>query len=447
MKQPPGNPTILLEPHRLRDWLATSIDWPAGTHLDRVDLARLWVGKHALITFELFLHLQTDQQTRRVTLQGKCVPLTPQRTPHIKAKVTSQGLLGVRLSHREWGWQVCSPDRDRRLPLLRKLLGGDPSSIIVDEILAEALDSEAMMSHELIEQSEGGQENLSEPIRRCQLIAYRLGKRCTLHLAGAVQGQPVDLFVKVFRRKPRVDFSTLQKIGSQLHARSDGLINLPPLVRSKRFDHMLMTLRISRSASESHSHLDSATQAARILQTLHDIELPGLDTHTPNHEWQTVCRWIDGLRDLGDDRYLRLRELTDTLACLKPSLTDSSLVPIHRDFYASQILNHGDRIYLIDLDTVCLGHPEQDLATYSAHLILEQLLLGASAETTWQGVRKFLQSYQDAGGLMDRSRWSYYMGCALGRLGAIHLCRGVPSDLVDSIWSLAHRSVDGTMTL
>lgn len=45
-----------------------------------------------------------------------------------------------------------------------------------------------------------------------------------------------------------------------------------------------------------------------------------------------------------------------------------SLVPVHGDFYAEQVLINGERVSIIDLDNVVLGNPASDIGLFIAHL-------------------------------------------------------------------------------
>jgi aminoglycoside phosphotransferase (APT) family kinase protein len=46
---------------------------------------------------------------------------------------------------------------------------------------------------------------------------------------------------------------------------------------------------------------------------------------------------------------------------------------IHRDFYPSQVLVDGDRLWLLDFDLYCAGDPGLDIGNFIAHLTEESL--------------------------------------------------------------------------
>ncbi|MEM7065183.1 MAG: phosphotransferase [Cyanobacteria bacterium P01_B01_bin.77] len=51
----------------------------------------------------------------------------------------------------------------------------------------------------------------------------------------------------------------------------------------------------------------------------------------------------------------------------------SPLVGIHRDFYSDQVLVDGDRLWLVDLDLYCQGHPALDIGNFIAHITEQSL--------------------------------------------------------------------------
>ncbi|MEM1241949.1 MAG: phosphotransferase [Cyanobacteria bacterium P01_H01_bin.26] len=63
----------------------------------------------------------------------------------------------------------------------------------------------------------------------------------------------------------------------------------------------------------------------------------------------------------------------DTLVSYRSSLSgeqinDFPLVGIHRDFYSDQILVDGARLWLVDFDLYCQGHPALDIGNFIAHI-------------------------------------------------------------------------------
>ena len=55
------------------------------------------------------------------------------------------------------------------------------------------------------------------------------------------------------------------------------------------------------------------------------------------------------------------------------SAADHTVVGIHRDFYGDQVLVDCDRIWLVDLDLYCQGHPALDIGNFIAHITEQSL--------------------------------------------------------------------------
>jgi aminoglycoside phosphotransferase (APT) family kinase protein len=68
-------------------------------------------------------------------------------------------------------------------------------------------------------------------------------------------------------------------------------------------------------------------------------------------------------------------------------------VPVHRDFYYSQLLFHGPETILIDFDLIARGDPAIDVANFLAHLVFLGLdRLGDRRALAAEGPR-FRQAY------------------------------------------------------
>ena len=134
----------------------------------------------------------------------------------------------------------------------------------------------------------------------------------------------------------------------------------------------------------------------------------------------------------------RLRRLTAGLQARARSLPSGGMALIHRDFYGAQLLRSDRSLWLLDYDTLGVGHPELDVATYAAHAVLEAAPAGAvDADRAGQIAGRFVDAYAAAGGRIDRRRLAFYLPCALARLGAIQVVRPIAGTAVEMLWALA----------
>jgi aminoglycoside phosphotransferase (APT) family kinase protein len=64
-------------------------------------------------------------------------------------------------------------------------------------------------------------------------------------------------------------------------------------------------------------------------------------------------------------RIQRLLEACDHVGVALPKPRPTG---IHRDFYADQVLVHGERLYLLDFDLYCQGDPGLDIGNFLGHV-------------------------------------------------------------------------------
>jgi len=96
---------------------------------------------------------------------------------------------------------------------------------------------------------------------------------------------------------------------------------------------------------------------------------------------------------------------------------------VHRDFYDKQILVTPARIGLLDLDTVCLGDPEIDVANFCAHLRLRSLQKYSSCASAVPLAAAFLAAYAACQPRTDVSRVRWYLASTLLRLACLYSLR------------------------
>ncbi|MBW4621518.1 MAG: aminoglycoside phosphotransferase family protein [Cyanosarcina radialis HA8281-LM2] len=116
---------------------------------------------------------------------------------------------------------------------------------------------------------------------------------------------------------------------------------------------------------------DGVAIAQKIAAAAHKLHQAGISPHRHH----TMADELEILRD----RLLkvsqaypawekRLEVILDRCDRLGAETSEFPPCGIHRDFYADQVIIDGDRLYLIDLDLYCLGHPALDLGNFIAHI-------------------------------------------------------------------------------
>lgn len=107
---------------------------------------------------------------------------------------------------------------------------------------------------------------------------------------------------------------------------------------------------------------------------------------------------------------------------------------IHRDFYSDQVLVEGDRLWLVDLDLFCQGHPALDIGNFIAHLIEQSLrqfhdpLALADREEALREayVTRWLAAESGLGGSEDEWRWAIALYTELSLVRHIHISISIP---------------------
>ncbi|MDQ3989296.1 MAG: ATP-binding cassette domain-containing protein, partial [Actinomycetota bacterium] len=95
-----------------------------------------------------------------------------------------------------------------------------------------------------------------------------------------------------------------------------------------------------------------------------------LTVHGHREEADVLRRWTtDAAAWDGADRTAAAEQLATRLL----ALPEPTRVPAHRDLHDKQLVAVGDRVGLLDLDTLCAADPALDLANLLAHLRLRVL--------------------------------------------------------------------------
>ncbi|MCH7839499.1 MAG: phosphotransferase [Planctomycetes bacterium] len=407
----------------LHAWLEREVEWGDDLHLRQVRLNRMWAGRHGTLSLELALDLTSKGASCTHLLQGVCGSDELPRRSHRRAKFTRHGLSGLRLASDELGLWCCTPDRDPKLKVVRELLHESRAATVLAATAAGPL---------------LGLDRAGARVR-CKIAGYRAGRRCALQAWTTDAQDRQGVFVKVFRRAPTTErIEALRRLTTFLEARSHGRVRAPALVDFRPAERLLITEAIPGETSSLGMGADDLSEAANALAIVHDAPIiPRLTVHTAQDEFQTVCRWVPALRVAGEGRYVRLRELVVRLGDLVTTLDEQGAVLIHRDFFAAQLPRQGKTLWVVDLDTLSVGHPELDVATFLAHLFLDGLTAGVAPDEITEAAGRFVEAYRRSGGRVANHRLRFYLPCALARLGAIHAARDVPAGVVDELWRMA----------
>lgn len=264
-----------------------------------------------------------------------------------------------------------------------------------------------------------------EGIAAIEVLKYKPGRRCVLAYELAVRhkasGRAIRRRVigKVFRDERGQRLFTLQARLWRTCFGPDGVngIGVPqPLA-------YVPEMRMLVQASAPGLRLDElslrgpidaqARRSAEALAWLHRCEALAGPPHNGHgsangHALLQPYTLIDELRGLEDYR-ARLAQvrpdalpavqalhaaLLDWAAALPPA---PQAVPLHRDFYYSQVIFDGPRLHLIDFDLLALGDPAIDVANFGAHLAYLGLEQFGDVQRFAAEAARFCEAYCAAG--------------------------------------------------
>lgn len=119
---------------------------------------------------------------------------------------------------------------------------------------------------------------------------------------------------------------------------------------------------------QSPQSVPLARRVSEAIHRLHRAPVTPYSTHTIDDELAILRR---RLTEVAEQNAWRSRILAVLSGCerIAETLVPSSPCGIHRDFYPDQLLAHGERLYLLDLDLYCLGDPALDVGNFIAHMM------------------------------------------------------------------------------
>ncbi|NOT00173.1 MAG: phosphotransferase [Phycisphaerales bacterium] len=412
--------------------LVNAIVWPAGTGLTDTRLARVWAGRNGRLTFDLQLTLHGPSGASRHSVQGVVsISSPPNRIVKQPIRFEHGSLLGIlRTDPVRFAW-LSTPDCDPELPPARRLFR--PRGL--HDLLADARFARI---------APAGQEPSRTGSPAMNLVSYRVGRRFVAAIRTDDDG--ARLFVKGFRRMPGpTSLHRAAELAAMLATRSSGEIRVP-LVRGALPElGLLISDEVWPAPSPVHYAAADVALAARVAAAIHSLPCVGDErVHRAADEWDTVDRWHDVLGVLCPHVATPLQEIRERLRDQTPTAGRETMTLIHRDFHHAQLLRNERAIWLVDWDTLCLGHPEQDIATYAAHAVLDAALGSVSGDDGFIRLNAFLDAHHNAGGMIDSPRLGWYLAVALARVAAMHTARGFPDGALAPVWQLALAISDNT---
>jgi thiamine kinase-like enzyme len=138
------------------------------------------------------------------------------------------------------------------------------------------------------------------------------------------------------------------------------------------FQRKVPGVTVTALLSDSRS-VTLARRIAEALHKLHKARVPTKTQHTMADELKILRQCFAELMGGKPEWSQRLRRVMTGCQALAEHVPAPQTCGIHRDFYPSQVILDGERLWLIDFDLYCEGDPALDAGNFIGH-ITEQAL-------------------------------------------------------------------------
>jgi aminoglycoside phosphotransferase (APT) family kinase protein len=268
-------------------------------------------------------------------------------------------------------------------------------------------------------------------------VKYRPGKHCvvryTLEFRDSDEAmRRLDVYCKASggRRGDRV-FDALSSIARALGGREHAFEVPKPLVRleaegafwQEAWEGQKLSALDPGYAWIHRAESDLLPRIASGLAELHRIEGIGLAIGPAPDADALVAAGRGDAATIARFLPRRARALEQIIDVLEAGLTvadsNAPTTLVHGTFKIAQVLVRGDRLALVDFDSVGVGDPLHDVAEFAASLLYLAFSHGIASTAVWDGLDRFVNAYeQRVQWRCDRRRIWWYT--ALFLLGKIH---------------------------
>ncbi|MFO1512646.1 MAG: glycosyltransferase [Verrucomicrobiota bacterium] len=263
-------------------------------------------------------------------------------------------------------------------------------------------------------------------LKAIRVVRHKPGKRCVVEYDVKVKRPDhsdtvVTLIGKLRSRRSGNEGFRLQEMiwNAGFHIRNNDEISVPePLGVVSDLKMWFQRKVAGETATKLLGGPEGTQIARRIAEAIHKLHRADLVTDRTH----TVLDELRILRDCFDKVSAQKRAWTGRLAklmvsCEKlgESLPATKVCGIHRDFYSSQVIVDGSRLWLIDFDCFCMGDPGLDAGNFIGH-ITEQALRERGDANALQEVEHALEDrFVELSGESTRPAVRAYTALTLGR--------------------------------
>ena len=401
-------------------------DWPALA--GDVAIERCWPSADDGFIVEWSFSLGSERRYSLYARSTSEAPTTEEVTSHPhRPTVTEQGLRGVLSYLPQHRLMVHTPDCDPAMPHLPMCLDEDRAAKFLAPFWKPSSNGES-------------------PGVSCRLLGYKPGRRAAICFERKSRnGTGQRILGKTHHKGQAERLARLHdQVNDELRKNTERAVRVSnPVVYEPELQLAMFQWAPGETAkAQSSGPAGSIATAVRTLAALHSTTIAGLATFTVQDECAVLQRWHRALADA----HPRLADASAPLLAMllqqSEAIDSSRRCTIHRDFYETQFVTFRGQTTLLDLDTLCAGHPCLDVGNFLAHLYLQLLRRGGGAEHFKPLLKETTTQYEGIAGRLDTEALGFYLNTSLCRLGAVHAFRTQTHEFAEPIWQLARERLE-----
>ncbi len=181
-------------------------------------------------------------------------------------------------------------------------------------------------------------------------------------------------------------------------------------------------------ATEMLAGPDGERLARGVAELAHELHTRGVAPLRKPHTMDDELRILHERLPLVSEEKPGWRGRVDRIlaACrsLGESVPEPKKVPIHRDFYADQILVDGEKLRLLDFDLYCGGDPALDIGNFIAHVTEHSMRTLGTPDASIESEHAMEARFAELSGERVRGAVRVYAALTLAR--HIHISRRIP---------------------
>lgn len=273
-----------------------------------------------------------------------------------------------------------------------------------------------------------GEEGAS--LREVRVVRHKPGKRCLIEYDVEWDGASRTTVIGKVRARAmdKKSFAVQRALWDSGFDEESDFAVPRPMGQIPNLHMWLQRKEPGAVATEMLAKPDGATLAKRIAELSHGLHSSGIRPLRKPHTMADELRILHERLPLASEGRPEWRHRIERVlrACEKlgESLAESKRAPIHRDFYADQILVDGGRLRLLDLDLYCEGDPGLDIGNFTAHMTEYALRELGSPDALKEAEAALVERFVELSGEEARRSARVYEKLTLTR--HIHISARIP---------------------